>query len=169
MAMEAEKKALARSKKIREDLKKKREAEVKAKGTMNLTQPVSGIGNLSASGKASVLRKNAKGIRQDIKKNPLISDDELSTRAFLQSGSERLYNAKAVRRMSAANDYDKTASRLESSKNRSETSAKYRLAKMKADNKARKAARKAGKMDPDAQPGFKPAPFLTKNKTKGKK
>ena len=148
--------------KIRADLKKKREAELKYNA--NQVVPVSDMKGLGASAKASVLRKNSQGIRQDIKKYPLIPDDELSGRAFLQSGGERLYNMQAVRRQSAATDYDKAAARLESRGDRTAASSKYRLAKMKADKKMSKPS-KTGKMLDDMEMKNAPRnPFITKKK-----
>lgn len=63
--------------------------------------------------------------------------------------------------LNKVNDKSRTIGRLESRAARSETSAKYRLA-------AAKAAKKMGKNDPDAQPGFKPRRIVTKAK-KGNK
>ena len=119
------------------------------------------MAGMTAAQKAAVLKGKQRSNMDKIAKLGPLED-----RFIVDMSGER---AVANRLRQGNVDMSKTIGRLESSKNRSETSAKYRLAKMKADNKARSAARRKGKMDPDAQPGFRPAPFLTKNKKKGNK
>ena len=119
------------------------------------------MAGMTSAQKAAVLKGRQRSNKDKIAKMGPLEDTWYRDKSGLRAVAGRLAQGNV--------DMSKTIGRLESSKNRSETSAKYRLAKMKADNKARKAARKAGKMDPDAQPGFRPAPFLTKNKKKGNK
>jgi hypothetical protein len=125
------------------------------------------MAGMTAAQKAAVLKGKQRMNKDEMAK--LAAKPRVTPSLFNNWGSENSDRSERINKLGQGNtDMSKTIGRLESSKNRSETSAKYRLAKMKADNKARSAARRKGKMDPDAQPGFRPAPFLTKNKKKGK-
>ena len=115
---------------------------------------------MSAAQKAAVLKGKQRDNKDKIAKMGPLEDTWYRDKSGVRAVAGRLSQGNV--------DMSKTIGRLESRDARSERSATYRLAKMKAENKARKAARKAGKMDPDAQPGFRPRPFLTKNKKKAK-
>jgi hypothetical protein len=132
---------------------------------------------MSAAQKAAVMRGSVRDLKdvqakytkqmRDFDADPFGNIDLLSDMPNAAGRRTRLNNAvKAGRQIT---DRSRTIGRLDSQDDRSARSAKYRLAKAKAEKKAASAARRKGKMDPDAQPGFRPAPFLTKNKKKGSK
>ena len=124
------------------------------------------MSGMSADQKAEMLRTQVKGLkrtRDAYTKDMAISDRD-DNKFDMKSGPfERMMKGSAARKASSGIiDRERTIARLESNEDRSARSAKYRLAKTKAE-------KKMGKKDPDAQPGFRPRRIVTPAKKKDKK
>jgi hypothetical protein len=128
------------------------------------------MSDMSADQKAEMLRTQVKGLkrtRDAYTKDMAISDRD-DNKFDMKSGPfERMMKGSAARKASSGIiDRERTIARLESREDRSARSAKYRLAKTKAEKKVKA---RMGKKDPDAQPGFRPRRIVTPAKKKGGK
>ena len=124
------------------------------------------MAGMTAAQKAAVLKGKQRMNKDEMAK--IAAKPRVRPSLFNNWGSENSERANRKNQLAQGNvDMGKTIGRLESSKNRSETSAKYRLAKMKADKKMSKTS-KVGKMLDDMDMKNAPQrPFISKAKKKG--
>ena len=127
----------------------------------------------SAKQRINKLRAEIKSLertRDAYTKDMAISDRDDNKFDTKSGPFERMMKGSAARKASSGIvDRGRTLARLESSKNRSETSAKYRLAKAKAEKKRAKGSKTGRMLDRLEMMDAPRTPFLTKNKKKGKK
>ena len=114
------------------------------------------MAGMTAAQKAAVLKGKQRSNKDKIAKMGPLEDTWIRDKSGLRAVAGRLSQGNV--------DMGKTIGRLESSKNRSETSAKYRLAKAKADKKMSKTSKVGKMLDRMEMTDAPRTPFLTKNK-----
>ena len=125
------------------------------------------MAGMTAAQKAKVLKG-----KQRMNKDEMAKNNPRKTPITGWGGTKAEFDRRNETRNKLAQgnvDLGRTIARLESSKDRSETSAKYRLAKSKAEKKRAKGSKTGRMLDRLEMMDAPRTPFLTKNKKKGKK